>query len=143
VIGELGCRRRLDVVAEAGEEQMLWDLRRELGRGRARGHEQELPPGGDRRGRQHHVGVREPEHRRDRRVGVDQLAGGRGNPIETALGVGDHQLDLPPEHTAFGIGARDRELGAARRRLVEGRLRSAQIVHRAQKNWPIGRRDTG
>ena len=51
MISELGRSRRLDVVAEAGEKEMLWHLRRELrGRG-ARGQEHELPGGGDRRGR--------------------------------------------------------------------------------------------
>jgi hypothetical protein len=112
VIGKLGRGRRLDVVAETGEEEMLWHQRRQLGRSRARGHEDEPVVGDGRRGREHHVGIREPDHCRQRGLRIDQPAGTLRSQFETALGVGDHQLDLPPEHAAFGIGARHGELGA-------------------------------
>ena len=117
----LGTGRRLHIVAEAGEIEVIRHLVGQLRRGRSRGDEDDTGLGRRRSGRHHHVTVAEAEHRHDF-FSLRELGGRRADRRGIGLPVERDELDLLAQHTAGRVQLLGGEIRAIGRGSVQGCL---------------------
>ncbi len=123
--GVLGASGRLDVVAERREEDLVADLRGDLGR---RGADRDVRDAGILEGlrrREHGVGVGVADERLDL-VLLDELLGGLGRHAHVVLAVVDDEVDRLAEDAARGVDLLDGEQRTIAGGHVEARFQARQ-----------------